>query len=271
MTIGTQHRAGSLCVDPEQPSVARVYDVLLGGPHNFAADRTAAATVLQAMPQLAQVMRANRSFMRRAVTAVATHGVQQFLDLGSGIPTEGNVHDVARRVHPDSRTVYVDLDPVAVAHTRTLLADDASSGVLRADLTDPDMVLADPTVRRLIDLDQPVCLLIVGVAQHVADTGHLQQTLNAYRDAVPVGSHLIMTHLSGDGDPRAVERARQAYNKTIAPLVPRNRGEFAQLLRGWDLIDPGLTCTGQWRPDANDPAVNEMASRCLLTAVGRKP
>ncbi|BFU47399.1 SAM-dependent methyltransferase [Krasilnikovia sp. MM14-A1004] len=271
MTIDTYLCPAPLCVDPEQPTGARVYDFLIGGHHHFAADRAAAETVLDAMPQVPQVMRANRSFLRRAVDVVAAEGIQQFLDLGSGIPIADNVHDVARRTHPDARVVYVDIDPVAVAHTRTMLADDTNADILRADLTDPDAVLADPVVRRLIDLTAPVCLLFVAVAHHVADTTTLLHALAAYRDAVPAGSYLIMSHLTDDCDPRAVDRARQAYNKAVAPLVLRSRGEFAQMLHGWQLMDPGLTYSGQWRPDSDDPEANEVASRCVLTAAGYKP
>ncbi len=150
-------------IDPDRPSPARVYDCYLGGTHNFAADRTVAAQAIAAMPQLPEIMRANRAFLRRAVRAVAAEGVDQFLDLGSGIPTEGTVHEVARQVRPGARVVYVDVDPVAVIHSRSILRGDPQNGIVQADLLDADEVLANPVVTGLLDLSRPVCLLLVAV------------------------------------------------------------------------------------------------------------
>jgi hypothetical protein len=271
VTIGAHEQPVPLDVDPERPSAARVYDFFLGGTHNFTADRKAAAVAVQAMPELPDVMRTNRLFLRRAVAAVAAAGIDQFLDLGSGIPTVGNVHEVARTIHPAGRVVYVDIEPVAVVHGRTILADDPNADVVHADLTDADAVLAHPSVQRLIDFDRPVCLLAVAVAHFIPDTERLLRALDRYRDAAPSDSYLIMSQASDEGDPQAAERARQVYNKTTSPLVLRSRAEFAHLLHGWDLVEPGLTSSGQWRPDPNDPSISELASRSVLVAVGRKP
>jgi S-adenosyl methyltransferase len=260
-----------LRVDPEQPSAARVYDYFLGGTHHFAADRKAAAAALQAMPHMPQVMRANRDFLRRAVTTVARQGVEQFLDLGSGIPTVGNVHEVARTVHPAARVVYIDIEPVAVVQGRSILADDPNAAAIHADLVDAETVLADPQVRRLIDLRQPVCLLAVAVAHFIPDTERLIKALDRYHDAVPAGSYLAMSHASDEADPQNAERAQLVYNTTTSPLVLRTRSQFSTLLHGWELLEPGLTASGHWRPDAQTPAISDLASASILVAVGRKP
>ena len=258
-------------VDPQRPSAARVYDYFLGGTHNFAADRRAAAAAVEAMPDLPAVMRANRSFLRRAVHAIATTGISQFLDLGSGIPTVGNVHEITRTVRPEARVVYVDIEPVAVVHGRQILAGDPHTHVLHADLTDADTVLHHPAVRQLIDFSQPICLLAVAVAHFIPDTERLQHALNRYHAALTSGSYLVMSHATAEGHPGQAEQARQVYNKTTSPLVLRTRDEFAPLLDGWTLIDPGLTTSGHWRPDPGSPAADDIASRSVLVAVGRKP
>lgn len=260
-------------IDPQRPSAARVYDFFLGGTHNFAADRAAAAAALQAMPDLPDVMRTNRDFLRRAVRFVANHGIDQYIDLGSGIPTVGNVHEIARSVHPAATVVYVDVDPIAVVHSRSILAGDDRCVVLHGDLIEPDLVLANPEVQRLIDFTRPVCLLLVAVAHFVPDTAALTEALNRYREALAPGSILVLSHASDEGSPAEAEQARQVYNRTTSPLVLRSRPEVAQLLDGWQLIEPGLCSSGEWRPEVDDalsPTATSVASRSVLTALGRK-
>src|SRR5436305_985059 len=163
-------------IDPDRPSPARVYDCFLGGTHNFAADRAVAAQAIAAMPQLPEIMRANRAFLRRAVRLVASAGVDQFLDLGSGIPTEGTVHEIARDIQPDARVVYVDMDPVAVIHSRSILADDPKTVVLQGDLLDADQVLAEPGMR-LLDLTRHVGVLLVAALHFHPDRPALRASL----------------------------------------------------------------------------------------------
>jgi hypothetical protein len=258
-------------IDPQRPSAARVYDFLLGGTHNFASDRAAAAAALQAYPQGTAVARSNRAFMRRAVIATANAGVDQYLDLGSGIPTVGNVHDIARTVHPQARVVYVDFDPIAVLHSRSILGDDPHSAVLQADLTVPDSILTHPSVCSLLDFTRPVCVLAVAVAHFVADTDALVQALNRYRDAVCPGSYLVVSHFTDEASPQDAERARQVYNRTTFPLVARGRQELRELLDGWELLDPGVTASGDWHPAPDDPHIDELASRSVIVALARKP
>jgi SAM-dependent methyltransferase len=271
MTVNDQDRPQVPEVDPQRPSAARIYDYFLGGTHNFAADRMAAAAALTAMPDLREVMRANRDFLSRAVSAVAAVGVDQYLDLGSGIPTVGNVHEVARALRPGARVVYVDMEPVAVVHGRQILAADPHADVLHADLTDAQAVLDSPVVRDLIDFGRPVCVLAVAVAHFIPDTELLGRALSRYREALAPGSYLVMSHASGEGDPDHAERARQVYNNTTSPLVLRDRDDFRALLDGWELLDPGVTTGGRWRPDPAQPRLGEVAQNSIIVAVARKP
>lgn len=271
MTTGTGRQGVPEGVDPQRPSASRVYDYLLGGTHNFAADRRAAEQILAVMPQLPAVMRANRRFLTRAVRAVAAGGVDQFLDLGSGIPTEGNVHEIARQVRPGAAVVYVDIDPIAVTHSRAILDGDPRAHVVQAEVTDVPAVLGDPGLRALIDFTRPVCLLMVAVAHFIPDTERLTRALQAYRDALPSGSYLVASHGTAEGDPEKAEELKQVYNRTTSPLVARSREEFARLLEGWDLIEPGLANSGHWRPEPGDPPADSIEARTVLVAVGRKP
>lgn len=257
-------------VDPQRPSAARIYDYFLGGTHNFAADRQAAALALAALPELPELTRLNRDFLRRAVTAAARAGIDQFLDLGSGIPGSGNVHEVARRIVPGARVVYVDLEPVAVVHARPLLDGDPDAGVLLADLTDAAGVLEAEPVRRLIDLDRPVCLLVVAVAHFLPDTERLGRALDRYREAMAPGSLLVMSHGTTEGDPVRAEQVRRIYNSTTSPMVPRDRDELRALLGDWPLLEPGLTSVAQWRPEPGVPVRDEL-DRSILVAMARKP
>src|SRR5947209_5145255 len=227
-------------IDPDRPSPARVYDCYLGGTHNFPADRAVAAPAIAAMPQLPEIMRANRAFLRRAVRVVAGEGVDPFLDLGSGIPTEGNVHEIARQVRPGARVVYVDVDPVAVIHSRSILADDPGSAIVQANLLDADQVLSDPALTGLFDLDQPVCLLMVAVLHFLPDNARLRSALARYRAALAPGSYLVVSHATDEGQPEEAARVSDLYTKVSQPLIMRRRAQLTDLLDGWELIEPGI-------------------------------
>jgi len=241
-------------VDPQRPSGARVYDYYLGGTHNFAADRQAAAVALAVMPDLPAVLRTGRAFLRRAVAAAASAGLDQFLDLGAGIPAPGSVPEVARAVRPDCRIVSVDLDPVAVVHARRVAADDPGRVAVLADLTDADEVLAAPGVRETLDFARPVCLLAVAVAHFVPDTERLGRALERYREAVAPGSWLVMSHACDEGDAPQTRQILRIYNETTSPMMLRSRDEFRALFGDWALLPPGVTTAADWRPGADDAA-----------------
>ncbi|MFI9006418.1 SAM-dependent methyltransferase [Actinosynnema sp. NPDC053489] len=256
-------------VDPGLPSAARLYDYLLGGGHNFAADRELAERFLRAQPNARTIARLNRAFLRRAVLHLVDAGVRQFLDLGSGIPTVGNVHEVARRAAPGSRVVYVDYEDVAVAHSRMLLADDDRSTILQEDLTDPAAVLAGARATGLIDFAEPVGLLAVGVFHFVPPEADPRAVVAAYRDAVPPGSHLALSQFTSDLQPGEMAGVVEVMRRSANPMYPRTHAEITALFEGFDLVEPGVVPLPLWRPEPG--AGEEDADRAgIFAGVGRK-
>ncbi|GAA3308981.1 SAM-dependent methyltransferase [Streptomyces cinereospinus] len=239
-------------IDISVPSVARIYDYYLGGSHNFEVDREAARRAMQFMPGLPKIMQANRAFMRRAVRHAAGAGITQFLDIGSGIPTYGNVHEVAQAASPGARVVYVDHDPVAVAHGQAVLDGNDDAGVVAADLRKPQDILTSPQVERLLDLRRPVALLLVAILHFVEDTDDPYGAVAQLSDALAPGSMLILTHASYAGIPLPPERADGAvdvYKDLRNPLVMRSREEIARFFEGYDMVEPGLVPMPAWRPE----------------------
>jgi SAM-dependent methyltransferase len=229
-----------------------MYDYYLGGSHNFEVDREAARRAMEFMPGLPKVMQANRAFMRRAVRYAAGQGVSQFLDVGSGIPTFGNVHEVAQAARPGARVVYVDHDPVAVAHSQAVLEGNDDAGVVAADLRKPQEILRSPEVERLIDLNQPVALLLVAILHFVEDEDDPYGAVAELREALAPGSLLVLTHASYEGIPLPPERAGGAvdvYEDVRNPLIMRSREEIARFFEGYDMVEPGLVAMPRWRPD----------------------
>lgn len=241
-------------IDLARPSVARMYDYYLGGSHNFEVDRVAARKVLDAWPDLPVILRANRAFMRRAVRHAAALGIVQFLDIGSGIPTFGNVHEVARAASPEARVVYVDHDPVAVAHGQALAADDERTAVVQADMREPRDVLEAPEVVALLDLEQPVALMMVALLHFVEDKDEPGKIVAWYRDALAPGSCLIVTHATYDGRLEESDEAEEVYKRMGNPLTMRPYSEVAAFFDGFRIVDPGLVFLDQWRPESTDAA-----------------
>lgn len=242
-------------IDISVPSVSRIYDYYLGGSHNFEVDRQAARRAMQFMPGLPKIMQANRAFMRRAVRHAVAEGVTQFLDIGSGIPTFGNVHEIAQAASPEARVVYVDHDPVAVAHSQAVLAGTERTGVVAADLRKPREILSAPEVGRVLDLSRPVALLLVAVLHFVEDADDPYAAVAELRDALAPGSVLILTHASYEGIPLSEEVAGGAvgvYRDIRNPLVMRSGEQIGRFFDGFDLIEPGLVAMPDWRPDASD-------------------
>jgi S-adenosyl methyltransferase len=265
VSVGGWVRPGT---DVNEPSPARMHDYYLGGWHHFPADRWAAEQALQVSPELPAVARANRSFLHRAVRHLVAAGVGQFLDLGSGIPTAGCTHEVAGQHDPQARVVYVDVDPVAVAHGQALLGHLATADIVRADLRDVPLVLAAPAVRQLIDVSRPVGVLMISVLQWLSDSDDPAGVVARYRDAVPAGSYLIVSHpttidarAGGGGQPGASwpDRGRS-----------RTREEIGALFAGWQLQAPGLVTLDEWRADLGAAVATEAGARPHLAAVGRK-
>ncbi|KOG34139.1 SAM-dependent methyltransferase [Streptomyces resistomycificus] len=239
-------------IDISVPSVSRIYDYYLGGSHNFEVDREAGRRAMEFMPGLPKVMQANRAFMRRAVRFAVDEGVTQFLDIGSGIPTTKNVHEVAQAARPDARVVYVDHDPVAVAHSEAVLAGTEGTGVVAADLRKPQEILASPEVQRLIDPNRPVALLLVAILHFVEDADDPYGAVAELREAFAPGSLLLLTHASYEGIPLPPERAEGAvdvYKDIRNPLTMRSREEIARFFEGYDMVEPGLVPPPHWRPD----------------------
>jgi S-adenosyl methyltransferase len=236
-------------VDLTRPSVARMYDYFLGGSHNFAADRAAVERIKVVMPFAAEVIHANRYFLGRAVRFCAKEGIDQFLDLGSGIPTVGNVHEAARAIDPGARVAYVDNEPVTVASAAALLDGDPLSTITAADLRDPGAVFDAPGVRALIDLSRPVALLTVSVMQFVHDDGEAARLLDEYRSRLAPGSVHALSHVTGDHDTTELTAAEDEYRATANPGLLRTREQVAALLDGLELVEPGIVDVTEWRPE----------------------
>ncbi|MFD0690303.1 SAM-dependent methyltransferase [Actinomadura fibrosa] len=256
-------------VDSQRPSVARVYDFLLGGSHNFASDRDLATGLLRIEPQARELAQANRAFLRRAVRTVAEAGVEQFVDIGSGIPTQGNVHEIAQAVNPGARVVYVDNDDVAVAHSRRILAGDDRTTVIQADMRRPADILAHPELKRVVDLGRPVAFLLVAALHLVKDHEDPAGIVATLRDAGAAGSHVVLSHLTHEAQPGKTAAIGKLYDRATSPAVSRSHSEILHFFDGWDMLDPGLVYVPLWRPEG-DPEPNP--ERFLLFGgVGRRP
>jgi SAM-dependent methyltransferase len=255
-------------IDTERFSMARVYDYLLGGSHNFAVDREYARRTLELSPDGALQAQANRAFLRRAVRYLAEAGIRQFLDIGSGIPTRGNVHEVVQKIAPDARVVYVDIDPVAVAHSRQILAGNERAAVIQEDLRHPDAILDHPDVRALLHPDQPTALLLIAILHAIPDADDPYRIVARLRDGLPPGSHLAISHGSMDNRPDLIARLAEIYDRGGYPVTPRSRTEVLRFFDGFELIEPGLVWAPQWRPDDTQ---GNPADSSNLVGVGHKP
>jgi hypothetical protein len=255
--------------DGNKPSPARIYDYWLGGSNNFAVDRDVAERAATAMPTLRAAIWANRAFLRRAVRYFAEEeGVDQFLDLGSGVPTVGNVHEIAQGINPRATVVYVDVDPVAVAHGRRLLTGNDRAAVLQADLRDPAGLLGSDDLTGLLDLSRPVAVLLIAVLHFMPDTDRPDEVVRAYRERMAPGSFLAISHAADDADlPTEQARMVQDYSgATKVPFIHRDAVRLATWFDGLDIVAPGITQTTEWRPDTEPTPI--LRTCC---AVGRKP
>ncbi|MBW4716441.1 SAM-dependent methyltransferase [Saccharothrix obliqua] len=259
-------------VDVSVPSIARAYDFMLGGAHNFAVDREIALKIDRMMPGLRAGARVNRAFLGRAVRFMVDQGVRQFLDIGSGIPTVSNVHEVAQGIDPECRVVYVDRDPIAVAHSELMLADNDRAAIVRADMRDVAGILDSPQARRLLDLDQPVGLLMMLMLHWIPDEWDPGALVAAYRDALPAGSYFAASHVSADHAGRSMHRAAEMIKDSGSrdQMTVRSHAEVLALFDGFELVEPGLVGCAEWRPGGpGDVSDVPLMNMLLYAGVGR--
>jgi hypothetical protein len=239
-------------IDLNRPSAARVYDYILGGAHNFAIDRRLGNELIKMSPDLADTIRSNRAFLRRAVQFLVGQGVRQFLDIGSGIPTGGNVHEIAQRAAPESTVVYVDVDPIAVAHSETILKGNNRAGFVCADLREPQKILAEAHRLELIDFSRPVAVLLAGVLHFIPDADDPATLVNQLAEPLVEDSYLLVSHTTFDGQPPEVIEAQRLSERTATPIYPRPRARILTYFAKTTLVDPGLVFLPLWRPDPGE-------------------
>jgi S-adenosyl methyltransferase len=241
------------------PNPARIYDYFLGGKDNYPADREVAEQVVAIAPVARDVVEDNRAFLRRAVRFLTREaGIRQFIDLGSGLPTQGNVHEIAQAIAPDTRVVYVDNDAMVVTHSRALLAGD-NTVAIQGDLREPELILGHPEIRELIDFNEPIALLLMAILHFIPDDENALGIVARFGDVLPTGSYLAISHGTRDipvrPDMSAEEmaemgaRVERLYQLTTASLVTRTRAQIERFFHGFDLLDPGLVEIQRWRPD----------------------
>jgi len=268
--VGTDSPAHSSGMDPAVPTAAGMYDYYLGGHDNFASDRRAANEVIAAAPEVILIARENRRFMQRAVRFLARDaGIRQFLDIGTGLPTQGNVHEIAQAEAPDACVVYADNDPKVLAHSRALKTTSANTtAVITADLREPYGILQHPDTARLIDFSRPVALLLVAVLHFIGDEADPYRIVSQLVDSLAPGSYLVVSHVTGDTQPVHAKGATEVYKRTKSPATLRTRSRIERFFAGLHLVDPGLVFVPAWRPDTENDLTPEEV--WVLGGVGRK-
>ena len=256
-------------VDITVPNAARVYDYALGGYHNFAVDRTFMEQAEVAWPGLRLLAHANRAYLGRAVQWLVRAGIRQFLDIGSGIPTLGNVHEVAQQAAADARVVYVDIDPVAVSHSRVMLAGNPQARAILGDLRRPHDIVAHPDVADLLDFSQPVAVLMIAVLHFVPDEADPAAIVRGIDEALVGGSYLAISHgTRAEANPQEQETVRKLYERTPTPVNLRSRQEIAELLAGFEIVEPGIVPVTDWHPDPDE--ADDPPQPSVLGVVARK-
>jgi SAM-dependent methyltransferase len=244
-------------IDTSRPHPARTYDYMLGGKNHFAADRAAVDRNLASYPAVRTGPRENRAFLGRAVRyLVAEAGVRQFLDVGTGLPTTGNVHEVAQEIDPGSRVVYVDNDPLVLAHARALLTStpEGRTAYIDADLRDPAAILSDPATRAVLDFRQPVALMLVAVLHFIPDESATAHIVTTLLDALPPGSYLVASHATAEHNPASAATVARASRESGIPFRFRDSADFAKLaFSGLELVPPGVVLVSEWRREGTGP------------------
>ncbi len=270
--MGAAGNCAPSSVDTRRANGARVYDYWLGGSHNFLADQDLGRSIAAVEPNVRLIARANRAFLGRAVRFLAEAGIRQFLDIGSGIPTQGNVHEVAQRADPDARVVYADIDPVATAHSRAILAGNATAAVIEGDVRGPEAILGHPATRMLLDFSQPVGLLLVAVLHFLGDADDPARSVARLRDALAPGSYLVLAHATNESRPELARATEKVYQRGVPSRGrTRSRAEIMAFFAGFGLVEPGLVYLPQWRPDAPGDVPADAAKYWFLAGVASKP
>ncbi|MFJ9348092.1 SAM-dependent methyltransferase [Streptomyces sp. NPDC101237] len=247
----TQDGTRPVEIDTSKPHPARIYDYLLGGKDNYEVDRQAGDQLAAVAPEVWISVRANRGFLQRAVRHVIDSGVRQILDVGTGLPTSPNVHEIAQEARADVRVAYVDNDPIVKAHADALLNRAGTTSIVLADLRDPKSVVEHPEVRRIIDFDQPVALFLVAILHFIRDAEEPERIVATLRDALPAGSFLVLSHATDDFAERSAAQA--IYNNATASMNLRPRARIERFFDGFELVEPGLVQVPFWRPDGTPP------------------
>jgi hypothetical protein len=254
--------------ETDRPSVARLYDFFLGGNHNYAADRDLGRQLLQAEPNARRIVKENREFLGRAVSYLTDAGIQQFIDLGSGIPTQENVHEIAQRRNSEARVIYVDNDAGVIAHSRQLLRGNPLASIINADLRSPAAIVTHPEVGRLIDFSQPVGLLMVTVLHFLPDAEDPYGIVARFAEALAPGSFLVISHATPDSSPDAARKVEKLYQNAATSAHIRTAEEIGRFFTGFELVDPGLVYLPLWRHDGQVPDNPERV--WFYAGVGRK-
>lgn len=256
--------------DASVPNVARIYDFLLGGKDNYAADREAAEKLARLIPDGVPAAHQNRQFLQRAVHFLAdAAGIRQFIDIGTGLPTQGNVHEIAHSIAEDARVLYVDYDPVVISHAQALLATEPTVVAINGDLRYPDQILSHPVLEALIDLNQPVAILAVAVLHFIKEDEDPYGIIATLKAGMAPGSYLVLSHVTDDeitGDEK--REAQNVYEHATAPVIARSHDEFARFFSGLETIEPGLVDVSEWR---REQASDGNARVLIYGGVGRKP
>lgn len=257
-------------IDPNVPSIARVYDYVLGGKQHFAIDRRVSEALFAAVPETSQLAKDNRTMLRRAIRwLVQEAGIRQIIDLGSGLPTEGNVHELAHAVDPTVRVVYVDIDPIVLAHGRALLADDNTTTVIQADVTRPETVFRHPGVRALIDFDKPFAVIAASILHHFDDETALAAA-KAIREQLSPGSYVLFSNFLDDDEPRAKELENAFLTGGLGTGRFRTWAEQLEFFDGLVLVEPGLVYANDWKPD--EQTLTDSPTHTLYAGgIGQKP
>jgi hypothetical protein len=256
---------------PDIPSAARIYDYLLGGKDNYPADRAVAESMIAQLPNVQLAVRWNRAFLRRAVRyLVGQAGIRQIIDIGAGLPTAGNTHEIALEASPQARVVYVDHDPVVLAHARSMLHGVPNTAIIEQDLLEPGEILADPVLRSLIDFGEPTAFLLLSILHFVPDEAGPAGLIAALLDPFPAGSHVAISHATPDEVP-AVTDVERVFDEATEQAHVRSRSEVRKLVAGLEIIEPGLVWPPQWRPDPGDEVPANAAEAYYCVVVARKP